>query len=289
MPIICHKKIKKDYQSKNLKNPFFRKKEKEKKPGVWRWWIIIILFSFILIAWLIFIAPFWNIKKIQINGLTRLPNNELENIIFEQVKAKHGWIFSESNIFVFKKSSAADKIIANYNFSNIEIHKKLPNTLIINVQERPYSFIFQEGSGLFYASADAYVIKDQVVSEEDKKKYFILENKTSNSLINEKYKININNSYLNFAIKLNSALSARHELSIEKSIIDQEYNTIKVKIANGPLIYFNVNDDIEKQIEYLLLVKKEKIGDNFSRTNYIDLRYGEKIFINPDFNQNKTN
>lgn len=283
------KKIKKDYQSKNLKNPFFRKKTKDKKPGAWRWWLLISFLFVGFFVWLFFIAPFWSIKKIEINGLTRLPSNELEKIIYEQAGLKRWLIFNQNNIFSFQKSAAEAKIIDNFNFSGIEIKKKLPTTIIINVQERPYSFILQEGSNLFYASADAFVIKEQVVSEDDKKKYFILENKTGTSLINEKNKININNLYLNFIIRLNDELTKHREILVEKNIIDQEYNTVKVKIVDGPLIYFNVNSDINKQIDYLLLVKKEKIGDNFSKTNYIDLRYGEKIFINPDFSQNKTN
>jgi pyruvate/2-oxoglutarate dehydrogenase complex dihydrolipoamide dehydrogenase (E3) component len=59
-----------------------------------------------------------------------------------------------------------------------------------------------------------------------------------------------------------------------------EFNTIKVKFRNGPLVFFNTKTDVVSQIDRLVLVKKEKIGDNFSKTNYIDLRYGSRIFIN---------
>ncbi|MFZ4632410.1 MAG: cell division protein FtsQ/DivIB [Patescibacteria group bacterium] len=274
------KKIKKDYQSKNLCNPFFRKVKKKPNKNIVTCIILGSIFLIIFIFWFFLAAPFWEIKNIQVEGLTRTPDNDIKTKIFEQeTKSRYG-IFKQSNIWLFDRAEMEQNILSYYNFSSLKIVKKPNKTLIIKVGERPYSFIFQQGNDLFYASSDAFIIRESVVSEEDKGKYIILENKNSNSMISDQNKINISDTYLNFILDLSNRLSKRTEFLVEKFVIDQEFNTIKVKFRDGPLVYFNTKNDAEAQINRLVLVKKEKIKDNFSKTSYIDLRYGDRIFIN---------
>ncbi|MFA5184653.1 MAG: FtsQ-type POTRA domain-containing protein [Patescibacteria group bacterium] len=277
------KNIKKDYQRKDLRNPFFHRQAAGKRFFPLHWTILAIILLSALLIWFFLAAPFWRLEQIKVSGLTRVPGGNLENIVWQQTAASRGLLFKQSNLFLFDQEEAEVAILAEYNFAGVEIEKLWPRTLAVKVSERPYAFIFQEGSQLSYASADAYLIQEPAIQEEDKKKYFILENKNSETLVGEKDKIRISESYLNFIMNLNQGLAAYPELSVERYIIDQEFNTIKVKFAGGPQAYFNVKDDAVKQIALLLLVKKEKIKDNFSRTNYIDLRYGDRIFINPDF------
>jgi cell division septal protein FtsQ len=277
------KRIKKDYQRKNLRNPFFHRQAAGKRQLPLRWLIPAVVLLLVFLVWFFLAAPFWRLQQIRVSGLTRASSTDLENIVWQQTADQRWLLFKQSNIFLFDKASAVTTILADYNFAGVEIRKAWPRTLDLKISERPYAFIFQEGSQLSYASADAYLIREPAVQEGDKKKYFILENKNPGTLIGAKDKISISNNYLNFIMDLSRNLAAYPELSVERFIIDQEFNTIKVKFVNGPQAYFNVKDDAVKQINLLLLVKKEKIKDNFSKTNYIDLRYGDRIFINPDF------
>ena len=275
-----NKRIKKDYQSKNLKNPFFRKKEKKKTGNFKKYFLVLILILIIAVAWFFLASSVWRLKNIVVEGLTRIDSSEIKNIAWSREDNRRWLFFKESNFFLFQADALQEEILDKYNFANLEIKKKIPGTISIKISERPYAFIFQEGSTYLYASNDGYVIKEAVVSPEDMSKYFILENKSNSISINEKDKITLKDDYLNFIFSLNQLLSAYQDLPIEKFIIDQELNSVIVKFINGPAVYFNVKDDLNKQVEYLSLVKKEKIGDNFNKTNYIDLRYGSKIFIN---------
>jgi len=275
--------IKKDYQPKNLHNPFFRKKTSPQVGRLWRWLIAAGILAAGALVWFFLSAPFWIIQNVQLGGLTRISADSVEDIIWRQTKESRWLLFSESNIFLFDGEKAAEDLIAAYNLTDCTIQKKWPRTLEITGYERPYAFIWQEGSDLFYASGDGYIIKDQAVSDEDKQKYFILENKNPGTLIGHKNKINVNTDYLGFALDLNELIIANEELSLEKFIIDWEFNTLKAKFKDGPIVYFSTNDGAATQLERLVLVKKEKIKDNFSRTEYVDLRFGDRIFINPDF------
>jgi len=273
------KKIKKDYQCKSLKNPFFHRQQGTCS-RLLKYLILVAILIIIGIIWFFLAAPVWHIKNINISGVTRLAPVEIEKIILAQTQERRYLIFKQTNLFLFDQEAASKKIIDDYNFASLEIKKKWPRSLEIKVGEKPYAFIFQEGSGLFYASRDAFLIREIAVSEEDKQKYFILENKNTTSLIGEKDKVIIKEAYLNFILNLAERLNLYPELPAERFIIDQEFNTVKVKFRNGPLVYFNTQVEATNQVERLLLVKKEKIKDNFSKINYIDLRYGGRIFIN---------
>ncbi|MFA5155200.1 MAG: hypothetical protein WC453_02095 [Patescibacteria group bacterium] len=277
------RKVKKDYQRKNLRNPFFHHRPEGKGRRLWRWLVPGGAVLVIGLIWFVLAAPFWRLAEIRISGLSRVPSSELEKIVWRQAANSRWLFFKQDNIFLFDRASATAAILADYNFSGVEINQAWPRALEIKVSERPYAFIFQEGNLLSYASADAYLIREPAVQEADRKKYFILENQNPGTLLGPKDKINISRDYLDFIMDLHQNLTTYPELPVERFIIDQELNTVKVKFANGPQVYFNVKDTAAKQIQLLLLVKKEKIKDNFSRTNYIDLRFGGRIFIYPDF------
>ena len=279
-----YKRIRKDYQTKNLHNPFFHKKPAPKNPNRVKWILLAIILVVVFAIWFFLAAPVWRIKTVKVTGLTRLDSAELGRIVWDETAQRRGLLFHESNIFLFKRDEVVEKIIAAYNFSGAEIRKGLPGTIELKVTERPYAFIFQEGDKCYYASADAYIFKEPAVSEEDKKKYFILENKNPGTMIIDGEKISIKAEYLGFIFDLSRRLSAYPELPVKEFIVDQEFNTVKAAFISGPMVFFKVKEGADVQVSRLLLVKREKIKDNFSKTDYIDLRYGDKIFINPDFN-----
>jgi cell division septal protein FtsQ len=280
----AYKKIKKDYQCKNLCNPFFARKPKGKKRGRTKWLILALLILLAALAWFWFASPFWRFNQIEINGLTRASRQSAEEIINQLASERKLLFFRQSNIFLFDEETAQEQILQEYNLIKVTLKKKLPKTLVITVQERPYAFIYQEGGNYFHASADAYIIRDPAVTEEDKTKYFTVENKTATSLIDAADRLSLKENYVNFILSLGNQLWGNPDLPLEKIIVDQEFNMATAKLVNGPAVYFSSSVGVQEQIDRLLLVKREKIKDNFSKTNYIDLRYGERIFINPDFN-----
>ena len=238
----------------------------------------------LFLVWFFCFASFWRIQTIKIIGLTRISTDEINKIIWDQSDLSRWGIFKQNNIFLFNSNQVSEQIINKYNVAEINIKKVWPRTLDVKVSERPYAFVFKEGTKLYYSASDGYLIQQAISSDENLKNYFLLENNNSQTLINSYNRISISEEYLDFILNLNTALLTHYDLPVSEFIIDSEFNTAKVKFINGPEVYFNVKDAIDKQLDILLVVKNEKIKDNFSRTNYIDLRYGSRVFINPDFN-----
>lgn len=275
------KNIRPDYQSKNLKNPFYRQK-KEPKNNVYKkiFWLIAPLILLGVSIWFFLLSDFWRIKFIKIDGLTRISQEEIEASVIDREDRKRFLIFSEKNFFLFNKDEFKLEILEKYNFADLEIKKIVPDALELKIIERPYAFIFQQGSDFFYSSNDGFIIKEVPVKEEDKELYFILENRSQAIIISAKNKLNLRQEFLDFTFAIESELENFPDLNPEKFIIDQELNTLIVKFKEGPNVLFNIKNDPTEQVADLALVKKEKIKDNFNSTNYIDLRYGNRIFIN---------
>lgn len=344
------KNIKKDYQSKKLANPFFRKKEK-KPEGLFlkRFKLISLLILFAALIWFFIFSSWSKITVIEVKGLERLSPELVKTELSPLFEEKSFLVFSQKNIFIFNKKIAAEKIKNEFNLADIQIKKRWPRKLLIEVDERPYAFIYYEEGRYYFSSADNYLMAEitfqenepkevdliteigaasaleiengelVVISETEreelatsslnadnqgldqdnlaregnslelinidpaeKEKYFIIENKNKDSLIRSDKKIRLSESYLAFIFNLNGELKL-YNFELDRFIIaDQYYNSVFAKILNGPQIYFNVNNSINDQLDNLMLVKNNKIKDNFNRLEYIDLRYGDTIYFYPE-------
>ncbi|MFH1482541.1 MAG: hypothetical protein ABIE46_03405, partial [Patescibacteria group bacterium] len=60
--------------------------------------------------------------------------------------------------------------------------------------------------------------------------------------------------------------------------IDNEEGTIELKVVSGPIIYFNIKDDLLKQVSKLDVTISQKLKEEFIKKTYIDLRYGDKVY-----------
>ncbi len=272
--------IKKDYQAKNLKNPFFcsTKNNKKKKFCSWKIYLLIFIILVLGLLYFLFLSPFFLIKDIKVSGLGRLPEDSISTILWQQTEEKSFWLLKQNNLLLFKTAEAEESLMSNFNFSKISITKKLFNSLVVEIEERPYAFIWSEAGKRYYSDSKGYIIPDSTVTDEDLGKFPVIENQTPDSLIVEDY-LKINLEYLNFIFALREDLLKYPDLKIDKFMLTQELNMLKASFSDGLIVYFNIKDDPIKQIDKLVVVKKEKIKDNLSSVNYIDLRYGDKVYI----------
>lgn len=286
MPIINKNKrkaykIKKDYQCKNLENPFFRNKHSvhNKKSGFgWKAYLSIFCFFILSIIYLLFASPLFEIRNIKIKGLGRLPETAISEKIWKEADNARMWPFQSYNIFLFDREGVSSDLIDDFNFSKVEIDKKFFHTISVTIEERPYAFIWQEAGKNYYSDSNGYLIKDNEVKPEDLMLFPLIINQSGRELAATDY-LDIDPEYLVFIFSLKTEVEKNRELLIESFIIDQEFKTVKVKFRDGLLAYFNTKEDALKQLEKLLIVKKEKIKDNLSVVNYLDLRYGDKVYI----------
>ena len=278
------KRRKIDYYNKNLVNPFFRRKKRKinilRYRGSLKTKLITIgiIILIIILIWFFFFSTAFNIDKVDIKGLTRISNQEIEDLVWQRTRSNRFLFFPQRNLIMFSKTKLIETLNENYYFEKITVSKRLPNMLTVNIQEKSYAFIWHETDKYYYTDIDGYIINEINPLEIKEKKYPLIHNEGENKII--KNKINIDNIYISYIINLFNEFSVqdKDDLKIEKFIIDKDINTIKMVLVKGPTIYFNIKESQEKQINKLFIIKNEKLKDDFKNKNYIDLRYGDRVY-----------
>lgn len=288
-----------DYYDKNLANPFFHRRRRKRINFSVGWSIkrkltaLLVLILASGLVWLILSPAVFSINNITVTGAIRIPPGEIESLAWQQAREKRFIFFPQINIFTFSKKEAKEKLEKSYSFEKLTINKNLPHTLIIDIQEKSYAFIWREGEKYYYADIDGYLINEVNPLEIKQKKYPIIENQGEGKIINESGgglgRIDTGENHINYIVSLSDRFLAEknragegeessNELIIEKFILDKEINTVKMVLVDGPTVYFKTDEDQEKQINKLLAIKEETLKSDFKNKTYIDLRYGDRVY-----------
>jgi cell division septal protein FtsQ len=278
-----------EYNPNKYANPFFRKSKS------WfsfrlrfnkNFYLTIFLALIILgsIIWLLFFTNIFNIKAVEIQGASRISKNDIESLVWQEANNKifkiGEWSFgSEEKLFLFNKEALSKKINENFYLDSMVINKKIPSTLVINLVEKQYSMVWQEGDdGFYFIDNTGLVIKETLPEEIRANNYPVIINKGGARLADKKIDINQNTLDDINAIFKNLKAGELHFI-IDNFILDDDTGTIKMKIKEGPIVYFSAKNDINQQINKFIVVMKEKIKSDFSKKKYIDLRYGDMVYF----------
>jgi len=271
------------YNTKSYANPFFTKKKRKNLNFIkfnfsFRLKIsfVVLAILFIVLLWFLFYSKFFVIKTFEISGTGRIDTESIEKMAQRQKNNTYFGIIPQKNIFFFNEKKLKQKMETGYSFEFLEITKDLPDKIKIEYQEKKYAVIWVENEKFFYADKEGNVITETNPLEITEKNYPLVYNLTSNHIRDNK--ISIEQKYIDSAIKLFNNFKKQEELVLEKLIIDSEIDTIKVKILEGPEIYFNMTKDLEKQYKKLIILKTERLKMDFNKKIYIDLRIGDSIY-----------
>ncbi len=212
--------------------------------------------------------------------MTRINNNEINNLVFNQGGKSRGLIFKQNNIFVFSAKELEKNIQTTYNFAQIKASKKFPNTITLNISERSCALIWENASSsCYFIDPEGYLIKEIGVQETDRNNLPVVSDERGTNI--DGSKIDLDRQYLDFMLELYRKFSLT-DLKIDKFVIDKNPDTLRVNLKDGPFLLFSLKESQEKQINKLIALRQEKLKDNFKKIKYLDLRYGDKVFYNID-------
>lgn len=281
-----------NYNKKDYVNPFFKKRKKLNISigSSLKNKVFFILFGLLLIFvfYFLFFSGFFTVSKYEINGLVRTSENEVESEIRNILNQKKFLIFKTKNIFLLNKEEIRDELYLKYSFEKIIVKKKLPNTLIFDMQEKARAVIWNEDEKYYYSDIDGFLINEVNPLDIKKGEYPLIKNESDYLIEEKKISVENINDKFNYIIKLDEEFKKASGLfSIKKddknisperySLVD-DINTVWLKITDGPYLYFNIFETTEKQLNKLIIIMNEKLKQDFFQKEYIDLRYGEKVY-----------
>jgi len=101
-------------------------------------------------------SPIFNIEKIEISNNNIVSNEEI--ISLSELK-------TGENIFKFSKNNVKEKIKENAYIEDLQIHRKMPNTIQINIEEREPKYSVEFMGKYAYINKQGYILE---ISEDNK-------------------------------------------------------------------------------------------------------------------------
>lgn len=252
--------MKKDFHQKNLKNPFYKKKE------IKRYWSLLALFLALalLIAsfiYIIYFSPLFLIKNVDVS------NEEIKSYVLNNYLGK--------NLISLNKEKVKEGLMTNYQLKEIKVSKNFPKGLKIDIIEREAAFILKIGEELEFRDKEACKIAKQDSSQIDKYPIIVKEDLSLDDLSEC---IHLESSTIDKIINI-FHLSKEKKIQVAHFEININNNNLDLVLEEGNLVYFSLREDIDKQFFKLEQIYFEKIND-LNEINYIDVRYGDRAFIN---------
>lgn len=265
-------RIKKDYRKKKFDNPYFN--NSHKKEGVkgfnTKLYLKIILVVFLI--YLVVYSDLFKIKTITINGADLINKTELEQIVDEQINSWRWFMLPQKNLLFISKKKIIQAINKKYGLAEIEI-KRGWKKITVNIKEKVNYLIVNNNEKLFFADKQGIMIRE--VPQEEANQYL-----DEFPMLNVPGEINIgdsivSNKMVDFILKLNEKIK---NLGIEiKDYKSGGLNEITLITKAGWQAHFDINNDFDTSIENMQMVLNNKVKD-ISKLEYIDLRFGDKIY-----------
>ncbi len=270
---------KKDYQKRQLKNPFFKKKKNKKRKKIFLLvFLMIFLISFLF--YLFFYSSLFIIKNIDIKGSERTEDFLIEDLVWQISQERRLFDIKADNLWFFPKNRLKEEMYARLDLANITIKKSLFNKLIIEVSEREAVFILKNTNIYQFRDISACPINSLEINDFDLDIFPIIK-KDNLSETEFNNCLNLYDNYINDVIKINNIVNNSYSFSIDNFLINSERFNLIILLNEGPRVYINRREDFRKQIEKLNLIIIEIEGESqLSDINYIDVRYGDKAYIN---------
>lgn len=238
------------------------------------WLVILILLSLIYI---IFYSPMLIINKIEITGTSNISSQTIEDKYVKWQLNQSKWIiFKQNNILLFNKKWLESNIEEQYSLASLDIDKKLPHTLIINIEETIPNLIWKTDNKNYYLGQDG-VVASLIPEGKIPDNVPIITNESNETT--KPGQAVFTNDKVAFTKSLVEKIQTVRNLEINGYSTPHQLSTqINVQSAEGYLIYFDSTKNLDTQIEKLNRVLNEsELAE--SPQEYIDLRIGERVYI----------
>jgi len=228
------------------------------------------LLLILIIAWVFFWIPYLRVVNMKIEGYADASNVKIA--LADYLSSLNKFFLPRNNFFLLNIDNI-EQILKEKGFDLPEVNKQIPNALLIRFISTPSLFIFcQDKSSCFYVNSSG-VLGERAprFSESPLLELAIAEQifpKIGDQIFSEQ-QARFLGVFLDSLKNLNLALS-KIEISGNKDI--------KIFTKEGWHILTSSDLDADRVSQDLQLLISQKIADNRSRLEYIDMRFPNKAF-----------
>lgn len=220
-------------------------------------------------------SPRFQVQTLTVSGNKDIPTDQLQKVAEEKTKTSFsfmGFDVSTASIFLFGKGGA-DVLMENFpEIEKVVVKKNFPNGVSLEVVEKTPFAVWTDA----FDNSKKYLIDEKgsfIKNYEDREEYSSLMN------VNQKEKIK-DLDKKDALSKLSLIVKDLNDSSIRVSSFDMYEEKVSANSNVNCLIIFNINDDLDWQIEKLgIVLKNPKYSSDLNKLKYIDLRFGNQAII----------
>ncbi len=267
---------------------FKRKKKKKKSWGIFLKRLFLAFLFFIFLGssiWVLFCSSYTELQNLEI--ITEKLEKRIVEDISNEYRAEFWFRYgSKNNFFLFPRKIFAEtlkerfKIIREVIFEN-----KFPNVIVVKIEEREGLIIWCSSEKCFLMDETGLLFYQLQAGEREKrfKNYPVLIDKSNLEVKNNQ--VIEDGQLVSSLFEIKKLLKEKIGLDVERrietsSLISKE---IRFETLNGWQVYFNIENDIDSQVELLKEILKSSLSNKEKeKLNYIDLRIEGKAIYNTD-------
>lgn len=248
------KNRKKEINTQYVKNKHITKEEEIKRVNRKKVFISLFVLLIIVIAGIIYFltTPMFNITNIEVIGNEK---NSVDTYV-SLTKIE----LNSTNIFEVTKNKITKNIKENPYVESVQIKRKLPSTLEINVTERKVSYQAEYNDNYIYLDKQGYVLE----LNEKKKDTIIIEGlETTKGAITEGQRLNNEDLFkLDTVLKLVNCCKYNSIQNEITSINVSDTNNYAIKFDNGEkTAYIGNNIKLNEKVLSLKQVLEKEVGN----------------------------
>jgi len=232
------------------------------------------------LGYLFFYSPLFAVTAFEATGAEKLSADDITGLARSQSTLSRWLIFRQNNIFMFDTEKLAADLRAKYVFQDLAVKKKIFGKKInIVFTEKTYSLVWQEGGKYYFINRDGTIVAEIDPLQLTGNKYPLIENEAGPAVDRDR-KISGQEEKIGFIMSLDTRLAAiEPKIGVLKySVRNSEDSTVRVIASGTPALLFNAKENLDTQLDKLVAIIKEKLKADFIKKEYVDLRYGDKVY-----------
>jgi len=293
------KRTRKDYSRKKYRNPLFKGRPDARKRTAWRRWIYSAIGLVAVIGWVWFLAfsDTFRITEIKIVGNNKIPTWELQDAIDTLMKTRKWLIIPKRSMLLLTERDIDSHLRNAFVLESVEVLKEPPHRITVTVRERVSSIFLQLSDGSqAMLDLESVVVRTYRPEEAlDIARRFGPERNGGADPIEGLYVLHndgdetvalrdrtVKPSVINAVIIIPKLVEDRFSGTIEVEemrIENFRTSTMKIVTSESWAIYVDAEQSLPAQISDAVSVIKDRVGEDRPRLEYVDVRFGEKVFF----------
>ncbi len=235
-----------------------------------------------------FFHPYFSISAIEIKGAEKISPAEISNSVNQTLNKKRFWIFSGRNLFWANLDGMAKEINQKYVLSDLTLKTHWPDSLIIMLKEKQAVLLAQNSvtplngepkNTYFLVDKEGRIIQQIPETDINQPSYLgllLVEFQKPEIKINDE---TISPATVEFLNYLQQKIPEKTKITLRSAVLaDEEGRVVHLTASEGWKIFFDRQNDWEKQIQVLTIFLRDKIKNDRSHLHYIDVRYENRSY-----------